>query len=80
MCWFPGKIYSHVRNNFVFTLFLYNSLSYQTDTYLNEIFLEIYWFFWKNGIKYTFYSCQMSMLKIDTSTSSNRKIFWPIKT
>ena len=39
-------------------------------------FLEIYRLFEKNGITKTFYSCQMSMLKIDTT---NEKSFQPVK-
>ena len=55
--------------------YLYTILSYQTDTYLkNFSWKSIDFFFKKYDIAQTFYSCQMSMLKVDTSAKVAGKL------
>ena len=53
-CISQSKIYSHVKNNFVYTLFnvhfLYTILYFQTDTYLKKFSWKSIDFFFFDGI------------------------------
>ena len=61
-------------------VFLCTILIVLPNRYLfKEIFLEIYCFFKKNGIAQTFYSCQISRLKLIHLRKVTRKIFALLK-